>query len=309
LLHDPDILSVTRANALPFDIGSNGGGYNWEGKETQDDILIGFGVVDVDYPEAMGMQMAAGRFFQEDYGTDTVSAVVLNEKAVSVMGLKDPVGQSITRGERRYNIIGVIKDFHFLPMSEEMGPLALYNMPRYCNVLFVKTNGRRTGQIIENVQKMWEKINPGFPFGYKLLDDAFKELYTSEDRLGNIFKYFSILAIVISCLGLFGLAAFMAEQRTKEIGIRKVMGAGVANLVTKLSGEFLIWVIVANIIAWPVAWYAMSRWLQGYVYHARLSAWIFILSAIISIIIAFLTVSTQVFWAATRDPVNSLKYE
>jgi putative ABC transport system permease protein len=308
-LQNPDILNVTRADALPFDIGSNGGGYNWEGKETKDDVLIGFGTADADYIQTMGMNMMAGRFFQDDYGTDTSSAVVLNEKAVSVMGLKNPVGEWITRGEQRYNVIGVVQDFYFLPMSYEIGPLALYNLPQYSRILFVKTDGKRMDQIIDKMQKTWEKINPGFPFEYKLLDDSYDELYASEDRLGNIFKYFSILAIVISCLGLFGLAAFMAEQRTKEIGIRKVMGAEVPNLVIKLSGEFLIWVLIANIIAWPVTYIIMGRWLQDYAYHTRLTPWIFILATALSLVIAFMTVSSQVFWAATRDPVNSLKYE
>jgi putative ABC transport system permease protein len=159
------------------------------------------------------------------------------------------------------------------------------------------------------MQNTWEKINPGFPFEYKFLDASYDELYISEDRLGKIFKYFSILTILISCLGLFGLAAFMAEQRTKEIGIRRVFGADISQIFFTLSGNFLKWVVVANIIAWPVTYYIMSRWLEGYVYHARLSPWIFILAATISLIIAIITVSFQTLKAAYRAPIDALKYE
>jgi putative ABC transport system permease protein len=159
------------------------------------------------------------------------------------------------------------------------------------------------------MQTAWDKINPGFPFEYRLLDAAYDELYVEEERLGKIFKYFSILTILISCLGLFGLAAFIAEQRIKEIGIRKVMGAGVAQILTTLSGSFLKWVVIANIIAIPVTYYVMSRWLAGYAYHARLSPWIFILAAVISLFIALVTVSFQTIRAAYRNPVEALKYE
>jgi putative ABC transport system permease protein len=308
-LRNPSILSVTRASSLPFEIGSNGGGVNWDGKETKDDVLIGFEAADVDYVRTIGMDMAAGRFFEEGYAKDTSSAVVINESAARVMGMDDPVGKWITKDSTRYNVIGVVKDFHFLPMTEEIGPLMFFNVPSYCNMVFIKVEGQNTVQAIDYMQNAWEKTNPGFPFEYHFLDTAYDELYASEDRLGRIFKYFSILTILISCLGLFGLAAFMAEQRTREIGIRKVMGASVVRLLSTLSGNFVKWVLIANIIAWPVAYYAMSRWLESYVYHTRLSPWIFILAALISLLIALLTVSLQTLRAAARNPVEALKYE
>jgi putative ABC transport system permease protein len=308
-LRNPSIISVTRGNGLPFEIGSNSGGFDWEGRETKDDVLIGFGCTDVDYIKTIGMKMVAGRYFEEGYSTDTSSAIVLNEIAVGVMGMKDPIGKWVKWNGQKMIVIGVIKDFHFLPMTEEISPLVLVDSPKWCNTIFVKVSNGKMDQAIEYMQDVWEKTNPGFPFEYRSLDAAFDELYVQEDRLGKIFRYFSILTILISSLGLFGLAAFMAEQRTKEIGIRKVMGADVSQILTTLSGSFLKWVVIANIIAIPVTYYVMNRWLDGYAYHAKLSLWIFLLAAVISLFIAVVTVSFQTVRAAYRNPVDALKYE
>jgi hypothetical protein len=308
-LQNPSVLSVTRAGGLPFDIGSNSGGYNWEGKETNDEVLIGFGFTDLDYISTLGMKMIAGRYFEEGYATDTSSAVVINETAARVMGMDDPVGKWVTWDSVRYSIIGVIGDFHFLPMTEEISPLFLFDAPRYSSTLFVKVNGSNTDQTVEYLQDVWEKTNPGFPFEYRFLDAAYDELYMAEDRLGRIFKYFSILTILISCLGLFGLAAFLAEQRTKEIGVRKILGAGIPRIISTLAGGFLKWVVLANIIAWPVTYFIMTRWLEGYAYHTKLSGWIFLTAAIISLSIALATVSFQTLRSASRNPVNAIKYE
>jgi putative ABC transport system permease protein len=308
-LRNPSIISVTRGNGLPFEIGSNSGGFDWEGRETKDEVLIGFGSTDVDYIKTIGMKMVAGRYFEDGFTTDTSSAIVLNEKAVGVMGMKDPIGKWVKWNGQKMTVIGVIKDFHFLPMTEEISPLVLVDSPKWCSTIFARVNNGDMDQAIEYMQEAWGKINPGFPFEYHMLDAAYDELYVQEDRLGKIFRYFSILTILISCLGLFGLAAFMAEQRTKEIGIRKVMGASVSQVLTTLSGSFLKWVLIANMIAIPVTYYVMSRWLDGYAYHAHLSAWIFILAAVISLLIALVTVGFQTVRAAYRNPVEALKYE
>ena len=308
-LQDPSVLSVTRAGGLPFEIGSNSAGYNWEGKETNDEVLIGFGFTDLDYINTLGMKMIAGRYFEDGYATDTSSAVVINETAARVMGIDDPVGKWVTWDSIRYSIIGVIQDFHFLPMTEEISPLFLFDAPQYSSTLLVKVNGNNTDQTVEYMQDIWETTNPGFPFEYRFLDAAYDELYMAEDRLGKIFKYFSILTILISCLGLFGLAAFLAEQRTKEIGIRKILGAGISQIIATLAGSFLKWVVLANIIAWPVTYFIMTRWLEGYAYHTKLSVWIFLTAAIISLSIALTTVSFQTLRAAARNPVNAIKYE
>lgn len=198
--------------------------------------------------------------------------MVINETAARVMGMDDPVGKWVTWDSVRYSIIGVIQDFHFLPVTEEISPLFLFDAPQNSSTLFVKVNGNNTDQTVEYMQDIWEKTNPGFLFEYRFLDAAYDELYSAEDRLGKIFQYFSILTILISCLGLFGLAAFLAEQRTKEIGIRKILGAGISQIIATLAGSFLKWVVLANIIA-------------------------------------LATVSFQTLRAAARNPVNAIKYE
>jgi len=308
-LQNPSIQSVTRANCLPFQIGSNSGGFDWEGRETEENVLIGFGFTDVDYIETTGMEMVMGRYFEKGYATDSISSIVINESAARLMGMEDPIGKWISWSDTRYTIVGVVKDFHFQPMTEKISPLVLLNSTTWCNVIFARVNRNNIDGTIAYMQSEWEKVNPGFPFEYKFLDAAFDDLYVAEDRLGQIFKYFSFLTVLISCLGLFGLAAFMAEVRTKEIGIRKVMGAGVSQIFVTLSGSFLKWVLIANIIAAPVTYFIMSRWLENYSYHARLEPWIFILAALISVFIALLTISFQTGKAASRNPVTALKYE
>lgn len=308
-LQDPSVQSVTRANSLPFQIPSNSGSFSWEGKDSKDEILIAFGFTDVDYVHTMGMQMIDGRFFEEGYATDTSDAIVINETAARIMEMQDPVNKWISWGDQRYNIIGVIRDFHFLPMTEEISPLVLINAPANASTIFIKVDGRDKERTITYLQDAWEKINPGFPFEYQFLEDSYRELYISEDRLGRIFKYFAILSVFISCLGLFGLAAFMAEQRKKEIGIRKILGAGLSRTIITLSGSYLKWVLMANIFAWPATYFTMNRWLEGYAYHTRLSPWIFILSGLLSLFIALVTVSYQTLRAASRNPVKAIKYE
>lgn len=308
-LQDPSVLSVTRASHLPFDIGSNSGGFTWEGKEIADDILIGTTASDVDYIRTVGLKMVAGRFFEPGYATDTSSAVVINETAARVMGMDEPVGKWVENGGQRFSIIGVVGDFHFLPVTMEISPLFFFNSPSNCNIILVKISGDDAEKTFAHLQQVWDKTNPGFPFEYDLMDAAYDELYSSESRLGSIFRYFSILTILISGLGLFGLAAFMAEQRTKEIGIRKVLGADVRKILALLSGNFLKWVFVANLLAWPVAWFVMDRWLDGYKYHTPLSPWIFLLAAGLSLLIALVTVFFQTMRAASRNPLDALKYE
>jgi ABC-type antimicrobial peptide transport system permease subunit len=307
-LQNPNVISITRANSLPFEIGSNSGGFDWEGRNTKDEVLIGFEFSDFSYTQTFGMKMVSGRDFNSSFNTDSAS-VLINQKTASLMGIEDPIGKWMSWGGTKFDIIGVVEDFHFLDMTSEISPLAIFYAPKYCNILFAKVSGNNPDQTLDYLRGTWEKYNPGFPFEYKYLNDSYQHLYRSEEKLSKIFRYFSILTILISCLGLFGLAAYMAEQRTKEVGIRKVLGANFYNIFRTLSGEFLKWVIIANFIAWPLAYYAMNRWLVGYAYHTNLSVWIFLLTALISILIAMITVSYQAIRTAQQHPVKSLKYE
>ena len=307
-LQNPNITIVTRSNSLPFEIGSNSGGFDWEGRDTKDEVLIGFGFTDFGYSQTFGMKVVAGRDFDPSFSTDSLS-ILINQKTATLMGMQDPIGKWMSWNGTKFTIIGVVEDFHFLDMTSEISPLVIVYAPKYCDIIFAKLTGNNQEQTLDYMRNSWEKANPGFPFEYKYLDDSYEELYRSEEKLGKIFRYFSILTILISCLGLFGLAAFIAEQRTKEVGVRKVLGANIYNIFTALSGEFMKWVIIANLIAWPLAYYAMNRWLLGYAYHTRLSIWIFLLTAVISLLIAMLTVSYQAIRTAQQHPVKSLKYE
>ncbi|MEZ5084400.1 MAG: ABC transporter permease [Bacteroidales bacterium] len=309
LLNKPNVVSVSRANAIPFYIGSNSGGIEWEGKDTEDDIIVGFTFADEDYIETMGMQMADGRFFSKDIQSDT-AAVVINETAAKAFGLENPLGKWLTWGDDvRYHIIGVVKDFHHLPMQLGIDPMTMYYEPDRCREMFVKTKPGNYEKAKEELQISWETNAKDFPFEPKLLKEIYEKTYIDEARLIQIISYFALFAIFISCLGLFALSTYMAEQRTKEIGIRKVLGANTFGIVSLISREFIKWVITANVIAWPVAWFAMNDWLDGYVYHTRISADIFIFSLLISMGIALLTVTYQSISTALKKPVDAIKYE
>ncbi len=309
LLNNPNILSVTRANSIPFYIGSNSGGIEWEGKDTDEDILVGMGNTDVDYTKTMGMKLLSGRYYSKDIQSDTATFVI-NEKAAKAFNMQNPVGKWIKWGdETKYRIIGLVEDFHHLPMQYEIDPLVLIYNPERCRRVLVKTSSTDRETINEQVKTEWEKVFPGYPFEPNYLKDIYNRAYTDEATLIKIISYFAILAIFISCLGLFALAAYMAEQRTKEIGIRKVLGASVSGIVSLTSREFLKWVIISNIIAWPVAWFAMRDWLDSYTYHTDLRPDVFIYSLLISLVIALMTVSYQSIRSAVKKPVDAIKYE
>jgi len=309
LLQNTYIQSVSRASHLPIMIGSNTGGMTWEGREDDKDILIGFTFVDLDYQEALGMKMAEGRFFSKEFGTDS-SAVVLNENAVKVMGLTDPVGKWLEWGSNgKYKIIGVVHDFNFLHLSEDVSPLAIFYYTGQCRYMYIKTNNISATEITKQIEKTWNEVFPTYPFEYSMLNDKYKDMYAGEEKTSSLFKYFTFLAIIISCLGLFGLASYMAEQKTKEIGIRKVLGASESIIVYNMALEFIKWVVIANLIAWPISWYLGKQFLEQYANRAHLGVTIFIFSGIASIMIALITISYQSYRAARANPINALRHE
>ncbi len=310
ILQSADVLNVTRSSHLPFSVGSNSGGLSWDGKTSDDDVLIGFERCDWDYIETMQMQMVEGRFFETGFSTDT-AAVVINETAVKTMGMENPVGRWIAfnEGRLKFNIIGVIKDFNFLRLNNQIEPLSMFYSPDDYNFMLIRVNGQRTQEAIAHIEKTWNEFAPAFPFEFKFLDESYERIYRNEARLGAIIKYFSILAVIISCLGLFGLASFMTEQRTKEIGIRKVLGASIQKIILMQQREFILLVAVANLIAWPVAWKLMKGWLDGYAFKINLSAQFFILAGILSLAITFFTILFLAWRAANKNPVEAIKYE
>jgi hypothetical protein len=270
---------------------------------------MNFACVDYDYFETLGMEMTHGRTFQREYPTDRENYII-NEAALELTGYDHPIGRMFSMWTAEGQIVGVVKDFHGTSLHNNIRPIVfmLYeNLPYH--YFLIKIRPERTMQTIEAIEETIEAIVPGFLFSYRFLDDRFRAQYHNEDNIGNILETFSFLAIFISCLGILGLASFMAERRSREIAVRKILGASSGNIMTILSKEFLILVSVANAIAWPVAFFTMQGWIRNYAYHTRIGWVIFVLAGLAALSIALFTVSFQALKAARANPVESLRYE
>ncbi|MFC2088085.1 ABC transporter permease [Calditrichota bacterium] len=311
LLQNPVIESVSAANALPHRIGSMTSGISWEGKDLESRELFRFASVDFDFVNTFNIPIVEGRNFSKEFTTDIGKSFLINEEAARSLGFESPVGKKIVFQEQEVQIIGIVKDFHFRSLYEPIEPVFLGILTeryQYFN-LFVKTRSGDVSAVKEYIENIWKKHNSKYPFDYYFLDESVDNVYKPIEKLQEIFIYFSVIAIALSCLGLFGLASFMTEQRIKEIGIRKVLGASISGILILLSKEFTKWVIIANIIAWPLAWFAMNHWLQEFAYRIDIGWWVFFLSGTIAFIIALLTVSSQAIKSAIANPVESLSYE
>lgn len=272
--------------------------------------------IDYDYINTLGMEIIKGRNFNRAFGTDS-TAILINETTAAMIGYKDPIGKQIyTRdnfndgnaGVTAYTIVGVVKNFHFESLRQQIGPVCMKLGSRGWIGCF-KIASNNIPDLIQQVESKWKSMAPSLAFSYRFLDESFENMYRSEQRMGSIAFSFSLLAIIIACLGLFGLATYMAEQRTKEIGIRKVLGATISNITTMLSKDFLLLVFIATIIAFPVSWWVMNNWLQGFAFRINIEWWVFILSGFIAILIAMITVSAQAIKASLTNPVKSLRTE
>ncbi len=267
---------------------------------------------DYDFIKTYKITLLAGRDFSSAYSSDKSSAFILNETAVRSLGWKTPegaLGNSIYFDEKIGNIIGVVRDFHFLSLHNAIEGTILHIRPERFYSLSLRVNTSNLPLTFSALKKIWEEILPNRPFEYVFLDEDFAKLYYSDRRVAELMGYFTFLSVFITCLGLFGLVAFSTEQRTKEIGIRKVLGATVSNIILLLTKEFTKWVLIANIIAWPIAYYAMHRWLQDFAYRTNIGIFTFIISALLTLMIALLTVSYQAVKAALANPIEALRYE
>jgi putative ABC transport system permease protein len=265
---------------------------------------------DYDFAKTLGLEIKEGRFFLKEFPSDS-QAVVINESTVKALNLINPIGKRLFYlGDNSvYTIVGISKDFHFESMHQEIKPLVLFLNRGQAVYLTLKIREKSIPGTISLIKSEWIKFAPNNPFEYFFLDDEFNKLLSAEQKIQQVFTTFAMLSIFIACLGLLGLATFTAERKTKEIGIRKTLGASVTGIVLLISQEFIKWVLFANILAWPVAYYFMNKWLQDFAYKTEISIWIFFSSGILALIIALLTVSTNAIKAATADPVKSLKYE
>jgi putative ABC transport system permease protein len=308
-LRMPGIQQVTRMSDPPINFGSSTGGVNWDGKDPNVNIEFTQVSVGYDFARTMRLKMASGRDFSKDFATDSLGYMI-NESALKRIKYADPIGKPFTMWGKKGKIVGVLKDFHFNSLHDPIQPLIIRLREKevYGNIL-IRTQPGQTKQAIATMEKLCKELNPNFTFTYAFTDEEYQKLYNNEQVVGRLSKAFAFLAIFISCLGLLGLAMFTAEQRIKEIGIRKVLGASVGSLFNLLSKEFLILVLIALLIASPIAWIGMNKWLNGYTYHASMDWWVFVFSGVISIMIALVTVSFQSIKAALMNPVKSLRSE
>ncbi|WP_184544669.1 ABC transporter permease [Mucilaginibacter sp. FT3.2] len=300
--------SFTQHNMVGRNYGTTG--LNWDGKPSNGDVYFEGFFGGFNFIETMGMQMAAGRSFNKNYGAEG-GKIILNETAVKAMQLQNPVGRNIKIFNSTVQVIGVVKDYHYESLHEVVRPafilLAQGASPYF--KMMVRLKGDHQKETIAKIQELYQSYNPGFPFVYSFLDGAYQKQYETDVRVSRLAQYFSFLAILISCLGLFGLVAFTAQKRQKEIGIRKVIGASVNSITLMLTQDFLKLVLISVVIAFPVAWYVMNQWLQGFVYRINIGAMVFVIAAMSVIIITLFTVSFQAIKAALANPVKSLRSE
>ncbi|NQU85762.1 MAG: FtsX-like permease family protein [Mariniphaga sp.] len=309
------IENITRTNRLPFYSGNSSWDFDWEGKDPDTRVLLNRMNADKNYLETMGIKIAEGSAFPESYNEvlnfEEVSSpqVILNKEALRRMGLKDPIGKYFgpTGMEKKGVIAGVVEDFNFQSLHSGVEPIfirPLFNNPEY---IIIRVNPENFSGTIEEIKKSWSVVIPQSVCEIGFFDNEIESLYNSEVKISGLFRYFSFIAIFISCIGLFGLSMFIIERRKKEIGVRKVNGAKIREVMVLLNKDFIKWVTFAFIIACPITWFVMRQWLENFAFKTNISWWVFALSGMLVLGIALLTVSWQSWRAATRNPVEALR--
>ena len=307
LMRQPSIAGVTAAGQDPLQVASNTVKNDWPGKDPTKSLLITTLPVERDFLSTMQIKLKEGKGFTGTAADSTY--YLLNETAIREMGITDPVGKPFSLYGKQGIIAGVVQDFHFKDMHQKIGPCVIFWKPEWMGQLYVKARAGHTPDAIAAAKKLWTAFNPDSPFEYGFLDDAYNKMYAADQRIGLLFKVFAFIAIFISCLGLFGLMTYTAQLKTREIGIRKVLGASVTAVTGLLAKEFMSLVLLAIIIASPIGWYFMDRWLQNFAYRSPISWWVFPLAGVSALIIAAFTISVQAVKAALANPVKSLRTE
>ncbi|MCU0379242.1 MAG: FtsX-like permease family protein, partial [Bacteroidales bacterium] len=314
LLKETLISGVTASRVNPVNIGSNSGGADWPGKDPEKSVLIGTNGVDYDYLETMKMELVSGRNFSRDFpgdmARDTTGNFLVNEEVVKIMNIGDPVGTSFTFLGLNGTIVGVLKNFHFKGADQPIEPMAFALAgTRFLDFILIRLTPGKTEESIKAVEKVWNELIPEFPLHYTFIEQDYENLFRSEMRLTDLLKYFTILALIIASLGLYGLSAYSTESRSNEIGIRKVMGADSSSVIFTMAREFLVLVLISIIISLPVGWFIVKKLLEQFAYRIDPGLIVFILIGAGALIIALLTVSFQAFKASRINPVDSLKAE
>jgi len=309
LRQNSQIRDTTASNDLPHDISSAGFG-EWDGHNPEEELVVYRNWVDSNFLSFYNIPIIQGRGFSEEYKDIEGEAYILNEAAVKAVGWDDPIGKRFGFGEDETGIVvGVVKDFHFAPLHLNIGPLAFSPIKERTEWLSIKISPYNIPDTLAFIERTWKAHSPEGDFSYSFLDDRLNRMYRTEQKLGKTFSYYTFIALFVACLGLFGLASFTTAQRTKEIGIRKVLGATEWNITLLTTKKFIGLVMIANAIAWPVSYFAMHKWLQNFAYRMDIGLWIFILTAVMSLSIALLTVGYQSVKAALANPADSLRYE
>ena len=309
LLGYKDIVNVTGTMIPPFRLNmmAGDGQVHWAGQEHTKTTMVRI-TVDSDYAKAFGLKIVNGRFFSSDRKTDLKNAWVVNETAVKTMGMDSPIGQWLeVLGEKKV-IIGVVKDYNFESLQEKIRPMAM-NLSLKNQWICIKIKNNNIPATLKYIKTQWGIHSNNFPFEYNFLDEQINDLYITEQRMGTMFKYFGILAIILSCLGMFGLASFLSRSRTKEVGIRKILGSKEIDLIILLSKDFIKWVCYSMIIAWPIAWFIMNKSLQIYAYRIKIGWEFFVISGGLALIIAIFSIGYQVIKTARINPIESLRYK
>ena len=309
LLKNPGVESVSASKSLPHRIMSSASGSIWEGKNDEETFLVHYNIVDYDFIETFKIEMAEGRSFSQEFSDEENFGVLLNEEAIKQMGLEDPIGKEYSFWGNEGEIVGVMKDFHFKSLHNPIEPMLFMVFKDYVDYIVVRIAANESTDIVSFLEETMDRFDSENSHEFRFFDERYNAMYHSEQQMEMILKLFTGLAIFIACLGLFGLSIFLTQQRTKEIGIRKVLGANVPNIVIILSKEFTKWVIIANLIACPAAYFILNSLLQNFAYRVNMGTSVFVLTVVSSILIAIITVSFQTIKAANSNPVDALKYE
>jgi putative ABC transport system permease protein len=282
---------------------------DWPGRDEDTDVYAYFNLADYDFIKTLGIELLEGRDFDPEFGLDSTADYVINEKMAEMLDLEPVLGAKLTLMNKPGTVVGVVKDFHFQPLTRDIGPLFFMLDPSKVNNMLIRIRPGYIPTVLTDIRNSWEELLPGYPLQINFIDESARSTYGEIEGMGRLANGFTILALLISCLGLYGLSAFSAERRTKEIGIRKVLGATVSNIIVLISREFLFLVVLANLIAWPCAYLVMNRWLSNFAYRVDLGLLQFLLAGCVAAVIALMTVALQSFRAAATDPVKTLRYE
>lgn len=313
-LRNPAIISVTACTNPPQNIGSNADNISWEGKSPEEHTLVSMCGVDFDYAESMGIKMKAGRTFSKSYSMDiphdTTGTFMINEQLEKLMGTDNAVGKQLKFGTTRGSIIGVMKDFSYQSLRSKIEPLAVWIWPsKFLNFIYFRVKPGNLHETVASLEKTWGKIMPLYPFDYQFLDQEIDKMYKVEERTGTLLKYFSVLAILIACIGLFGLATHSVEQRRRELGLRKVLGASGRSILRLISREFIQLLLIASFISVPLSIFMLQKYLSNFAFHIQLNIGTFVLALFLTIVVTGLAISYQLVAAIRTNPAKSLKYE